>query len=57
MPKRVRDKRWLMMFRAFFDESGTDPKKNKALVLGGFLGSVEEWERASDAWDACLGNL
>ena len=54
MPKRVRDKRWLMMFRAFFDESGTDPKKNKALVLGGFLGSVEEWERASDAWDACL---
>jgi hypothetical protein len=22
--------------------------------MGGFLGSVEEWERASDAWDACL---
>lgn len=42
------------MFRAFFDESGTDPKKNKALVVGGFLGQVEEWERASDAWDACL---
>jgi hypothetical protein len=54
MPKRVRDKRLLMMFRAFFDESGTDPEKNKALVMGGFLGEVEEWERASDSWDACL---
>ncbi len=42
------------MLRAFFDESGTNPKVNKALVVGGFLGSVEEWERASDAWDECL---
>ncbi len=42
------------MFKAFFDESGTDPKLNKALVLGGFFGRVEEWERASDAWDTCL---
>jgi len=42
------------MFRAFFDESGTDPEKNKALVVGGFCGRVEEWERASDAWDECL---
>lgn len=42
------------MFRAFFDESRTDPEKNKALVMGGFLGRVEEWERASDAWDECL---
>jgi hypothetical protein len=42
------------VFRAFFDESGTNPQLNKALVLGGFLGRVEEWERASDAWDACL---
>lgn len=39
------------MYGAFFDESGTDPNENKALVFGGFLGSVEEWERASDAWD------
>lgn len=42
------------MFRAFFDESGTNPLENKALVMGGFLARVEEWERASDAWDACL---
>lgn len=43
-----------MVLRAFFDESGTDPKENKALILGGFIGKVEEWERASDAWDECL---
>ena len=42
------------MLRAFFDESGTDPKENKALIMGGFLGKVEEWERASEAWDDCL---
>ena len=54
MPKRVRDKRPIIVFKAFFDESGTDPIKNKALVVGGFLGRAEEWERASDAWDECL---
>jgi len=43
------------VYRAFFDESGTDPDENKALVFGGFLGSVEEWERASDAWDFATG--
>ena len=41
------------MFKAFFDESG-GPESSKALIMGGFLGRVEEWERASDAWDECL---
>lgn len=54
MPERVRKKRPLLVFRAFFDESNTDPQANKALVMGGFLGRVEEWERASNAWDSCL---
>lgn len=54
MPERIRNRRRLLVFRAFFDESGTNPKENKALVIGGFLGRVEEWERASDAWDRCL---
>ena len=54
MPERLRRKRRLLVFRAFFDESGTDPKLNKALVMCGFLGRVDEWERASDAWDICL---
>ena|GEM_PF-1955866 len=41
------------MFKAFFDESG-GPEASKALIMGGFLGRVEEWEHASDAWDECL---
>ena len=41
--------------QAFFDESGLNPHTNKALVMGGFLASVEEWEQTSEAWKACLG--
>jgi hypothetical protein len=40
--------------KAFFDESGLDPSKDKALILGGFLAPVGEWERVSDLWDECL---
>jgi hypothetical protein len=54
MPKRLRDKRQVVMFRAFFDETGLDQNEDSALVLGGFFGRVEEWERASDAWDRYL---
>jgi hypothetical protein len=54
MSERIRKKRKLLVFRAFFDESATDSKANKAFVMGGFLARVEEWESASDAWDACL---
>jgi hypothetical protein len=43
-----------MMLRAFFDESGTDPVTDPALVMGGFLGSVEECERATESWDEIL---
>lgn len=42
------------MFRAFFDESGLNPEEDKVLVVAGFLGRVEEWEKAADAWDECL---
>jgi len=43
-----------MMFRAFFDESGLNPGEDKALIIGGFFGRVEEWKKASDAWDEYL---
>lgn len=43
-----------MTFRAFFDESGTNPNEDKVLIVAGFLGRVEEWEKAIDAWDECL---
>lgn len=42
------------MMKAFFDESGLNPQQDVALLMGGFLGTVEEWERVSDAWDECL---
>jgi hypothetical protein len=51
LPKRIREKRLLLMLRAFFDESGTDPSSDMALVMGGFVASVEEWERATARWD------
>jgi hypothetical protein len=43
-----------MVMRAFFDESGMDPHKDSALVVGGFLGTVDDWESISNAWDICL---
>jgi hypothetical protein len=46
-------KRWLVMLRAFFDESGTDPN-GPAFIMGGFLSKAEEWDKAADAWDECL---
>jgi Protein of unknown function (DUF3800) len=54
MPSRVRKKRLVTALRAFFDESGLNPNSDSVLVMGGYLGSIEEWERVSDAWDACL---
>jgi hypothetical protein len=54
MAKRIRNQRQVLVYRAFFDESGLDPTLRKVLIMGGFLGSVEEWEQASNAWDSCL---
>jgi hypothetical protein len=42
------------MFRAFFDESGMNPREDKVLVMAGFLGRAAVWAEASDAWNACL---
>jgi hypothetical protein len=47
-------KRIIVSMKAFFDESGLNPHEDKALVMGGYLGTVEEWERVSEDWDECL---
>lgn len=39
---------------ACFDESGLNPHEDKALVIGGYLGTTEEWERVTLAWNARL---
>jgi len=41
------------MLRGFFDESHRD-SKDKQFIMAGWLASVDEWERISDAWQACL---
>ena len=46
-----------MSFTAFFDESGLNPTQDKVLILAGFLGRVEEWEKAANAWDECLNEF
>ncbi|HUB30018.1 MAG TPA: hypothetical protein VL967_09985, partial [Terracidiphilus sp.] len=50
----MRMQRLVTVFRAFFDETGRNPVEDKAFVMGGFLGRVEDWLRVSDAWDECL---
>jgi hypothetical protein len=42
------------MFKAFFDETGTDRVKRKAFVMAGFLGRIQEWEKATAAWAESL---
>jgi hypothetical protein len=53
LPKSRRDKRVLTMLRGFFDESNKNPKE-VTFILAGWTASVEEWERFSEAWQACL---
>jgi hypothetical protein len=52
--RSVRDKKPMMIFRAFFDETATNPREDESLIFGGFFGHVAEWERATNAWDKCL---
>jgi len=53
LPKSRRDKRVLTMLRGFFDESNRNPN-DVTFILAGWTASVEEWERFSEAWQACL---
>lgn len=43
-----------MAMRAYFDESGLNPHEDLALVIAGFLGSPDEWQRVATAWTDCL---
>jgi hypothetical protein len=44
------------MLQAFFDETGTNPNTDTALVFGGFLGQADQWPLVSEAWNECLGS-
>ena len=54
MPFRLRRKCLVMAMQAFFDESAISPTEGKVLVMGGYLGTVEEWDRVVAEWDECL---
>src|SRR5690348_5454728 len=42
-----------MLLRAYFDDSGTHAGSD-VVVMGGLLGTVEQWERFEAAWSAKL---
>jgi hypothetical protein len=54
MSRAIRMRRLVIVFKAFFDESGKNAKTNKAFLMGGFLGRVENWMTAADAWEDAL---
>lgn len=54
MARSKRLGRVVAAFRSFFDESGNDRVRNKALVMGGFVAHVDVWMKIEEAWDNCL---
>ena len=42
---------FLMLIRAYFDDSGTHANSD-VVVLGGLLGSVDQWTQFETAWAA-----
>jgi hypothetical protein len=48
---RKRDRRLLMPFQAFIDDSRSD---DEVLVLAGYLASYERWEKFSHDWQELL---
>lgn len=53
LPKLKRDKKVLLMFRGFFDESNRNPS-DLQFVMSGWTARVEEWEKFSEDWQRCL---
>jgi hypothetical protein len=43
-----------MMLRAYFDDSGTH--SSSGVVMGGLIGTVEQWDRFERAWAAKLAD-
>src|SRR5260370_40131881 len=53
LPKVARDKRVLLMFRGFFDETNRNPEE-LIFVMAGWTATVQDWEKFSDAWQECF---
>jgi len=45
----------MAIYTAYFDESGS-PDEGKALVVAGYVASVEQWRKFDDEWHAALAH-
>lgn len=55
LPRSKRRESRLMVLQSFADDSGSNPNDH-TFVLGGFVASVDSWERFSDEWQVALSN-
>ena len=53
LPTGPRERRLLMPFHAYIDDSGNEPQ-SPVYVLAGFIASVEQWAAFSTDWQAAL---
>src|SRR6266487_4807420 len=53
LPQVARNKRVLLMFRGFFDESNRNPSEG-LFILAGWTARVEDRERFTQDWQECL---
>jgi hypothetical protein len=53
LPSGERNKRWIVVLRAYIDDSGTQGKE-PFFTLGGFISTTDNWARFSDEWKAQL---
>src|SRR5258708_4842250 len=54
IPEPRRSVRVLLMLQAMIDESDSHDIKPRVFVLGGYLASVAQWEKLTDAWQRTL---
>lgn len=48
--------RWLAMFTAYFDDSGS-PDDGSALVVAGYVSSIDQWLRFEREWNEILADV
>ena len=53
LPSKSRDKRFLMMWQAYIDDSG-HRQHASVMVLAGFVAAVPQWKVFSDEWQQML---
>ena len=52
LPSPLRQERLLLMLQGYFDDSGSDQRKEQPFVLAGYILQAEKWAKFSDDWRA-----